>query len=51
MDQMRAARWQVDIPFVVLARGRASFDLNDYARPCIPFAPRGEELRIQLQKN
>ena len=51
MKQMQAANWRTTIPLIVLARGRASFDPNDYAPPLRPFAPKGEELRIEMQKD
>jgi CubicO group peptidase (beta-lactamase class C family)/pimeloyl-ACP methyl ester carboxylesterase len=51
MKQMQAAKWRTDIPLIVLARGTASFNLDDYAPPLRPFAPKGEELRIELQKD
>jgi pimeloyl-ACP methyl ester carboxylesterase len=48
---MKAANWRTTIPLVVMARGRASFDPNDYPPPLRSLAPKGEELRIEMQKD
>jgi pimeloyl-ACP methyl ester carboxylesterase len=46
--QVRAANWHRDIPLVVLTRGSATFNPNDYAVPSL--APKFEQLRLELQK-
>ena len=46
--QVRAANWHSDIPLIVLTRGSATFNPNDYAVPAV--APKFEELRLELQK-
>jgi len=46
--QLRAANWHSDIPLVVLTRGSASFNPNDYAVPSV--APKFEQIRLELQK-
>lgn len=46
--QVRAANWHRDIPLVVLTRGSANFNPNDYAVPSL--APKFEQLRLELQK-
>jgi pimeloyl-ACP methyl ester carboxylesterase len=46
--QVRAANWHSDIPLVVLTRGSASFNPNDYAVPSV--APKFEQIRLELQK-
>lgn len=51
MKQMKAAKWHTTIPLIVLARGRASYNPDDYPPPLRSFAPKGEELRIKMQKN
>lgn len=51
LKQMKAANWHTYIPLLVLARGRASFDPNDYPPPLRSLAPKGEELRIEMQKD
>ena len=49
--QMKAAKWRTTMPLIVLARGRASFEPNDYPPPLRSLAPKGEELRIEMQKD
>ncbi|GEM_PF-120954 len=51
MKQMKTAKWRTHIPLIVLAHGRASFNPNDYPPPLRSFAPKGEELRIEMQKD
>jgi pimeloyl-ACP methyl ester carboxylesterase len=51
MKQMKTEKWRTHIPLIVLARGRASFNPNDYPPPLRSFAPKGEELRIEMQKD
>ena len=46
--QVRAANWHSDIPLVVLTRGSASFNPNDYDVPSV--APKFEQIRLELQK-
>jgi pimeloyl-ACP methyl ester carboxylesterase len=46
--QVRAANWHRDIPLIVLTRGSATLNPNDYAVPAL--APKFEQLRLQLQK-
>ena len=46
--QVRAANWHGDIPLIVLTRGSATFNPNDYAVPSL--APKFEEIRLELQK-
>lgn len=46
--QVRAANWRGDIPLIVLTRGSATFNPNDYAVPSL--APKFEEIRLELQK-
>jgi pimeloyl-ACP methyl ester carboxylesterase len=46
--QVRAASWHSDIPLVVLTRGSATFNPNDYAVPSL--APKFEQVRLELQK-
>lgn len=46
--QIRAANWRRDIPLLVLTRGSATFNPNDYADPSL--APKFEEIRLELQK-
>jgi len=46
--QVRAANWHRDIPLVVLTRGSATLNPNDYAVPSL--APKFEQLRLELQK-
>jgi pimeloyl-ACP methyl ester carboxylesterase len=45
--QVRAANWHRDIPLIVLTRGSATFNPNDYAVPSL--APKFEEIRLELQ--
>ena len=49
--QMKALKWRTNIPLIVLARGRASYNPEDYPPPLRAFAPKGEELRIEMQKD
>lgn len=51
MIQMRSANWQTDIPLTVLARGKASYNPEDYPPLLRSLAPKGEELRIRMQKD
>lgn len=46
--EVRAANWHHDIPLIVLTRGSATFNPNDYAVPSL--APKFEEIRFELQK-
>jgi pimeloyl-ACP methyl ester carboxylesterase len=46
--QVRAANWHRDIPLIVLTRGSATFNPNDYTVPSL--APKFEEIRLELQK-
>lgn len=46
--QLRAANWRRDIPLVVLTRGSASLNPNDYAVPAL--APKFEDIRLELQQ-
>ena len=46
--QLRAAKWRRDIPLVVLTRGSATLNPNDYAVPSL--APKFEEIRMELQQ-
>lgn len=46
--QVRAANWHRDIPLIVLTRGSATFNPNDYAVPSL--APKFEDIRLELQK-
>ena len=47
---MRAAEWHTDVPMIVLSRGRASYDPEDYPPPLRFLAPQGEQLRIEMQQ-
>jgi len=47
--EMQAAHWHTDIPLFVLSRGKASYSADDYPPPLRSFAPKGEELRLQMQ--
>jgi len=51
MRQVKAANWHTTIPLVVLARGPAFFSPDDYPPPLRSLAPRGEELRIEMQRD
>jgi len=46
--EVRVAKWHSDIPLIVLTRGSATFNPNDYAVPSV--APKFEEIRLELQK-
>ena len=46
--QVRAANWHSDIPLIVLTRGSATLNPNDYAVPSS--APKFEEIRLELQR-
>ncbi len=46
--QLRAANWHRDIPLIVLTRGSATFNPNDYAVPSL--APKFEQIRLELQQ-
>lgn len=46
--QVRAANWHSDIPLIVLTRGSATLNPNDYAVPSL--APKFEEIRLELQR-
>jgi pimeloyl-ACP methyl ester carboxylesterase len=46
--QVRAANWHGDIPLIVLTRGSATFNPNDYAVPSL--APKFEQVRLELQQ-
>ena len=48
VQQVRAANWHGDIPLIVLTRGSATFNPNEYAVPSL--APKFEEIRLELQK-
>ena len=49
--QLRAAKWRTRIPLIVLSRGRKSFTAADYPPRLRSLAPRGEALRIEMQKD
>jgi pimeloyl-ACP methyl ester carboxylesterase len=49
--QIKAAKWRTSIPLIVLARGKASYNPEDYPPVLRRFAPKGEELRIEMQKD
>jgi pimeloyl-ACP methyl ester carboxylesterase len=51
LQQMKGARWHTSVPVIVLARGRASFNPDDYPPLLRSLAPKGEELRIEMQKD
>ncbi len=51
VKQLQAANWHTDIPLIVLARGRASYTVEDYPPLLRSLAPKGEELRIAMQEN
>lgn len=46
--QVRAANWHGDIPLIVLTRGSATLNPNDYAVPSL--APKFEQIRLELQQ-
>ena len=46
--EVRAANWRRDIPLIVLTRGSATFNPNDYAVPSL--APKFEQIRLELQQ-
>jgi pimeloyl-ACP methyl ester carboxylesterase len=46
--QLRTANWHSDIPLIVLTRGSATFNPNDYAVPSL--APKYEQIRLELQQ-
>ena len=46
--EVRAANWHSNIPLIVLTRGSATFNPNDYAVPSV--APKFEQIRLALQK-
>jgi hypothetical protein len=46
--QVRAANWHRDIPLIVLTRGSATLNPNDYAVPSL--APKFEQIRLELQQ-
>lgn len=48
LAQVREANWRSNIPLVVLTRGSATFNPNDYAVPSL--APKFEEIRLDLQQ-
>jgi pimeloyl-ACP methyl ester carboxylesterase len=48
VTQVRAASWHTDIPLIVLTRGSATLNPNDYAVPSL--APKFEEIRLELQR-
>lgn len=48
--EMRAANWRTRMPLIVLSRGRESYNPDDYPPQLRSLAPRGEELRIELQE-
>lgn len=48
VEQLRAANWRRDIPLIVLTRGSATFNPNDYTVPSL--APKFEQLRLELQQ-
>lgn len=49
--QLKVTNWRTNIPLIVLARGKASYNIEDYAPMLRSFAPKGEELRIEMQKD
>jgi pimeloyl-ACP methyl ester carboxylesterase len=51
MKQLKAAAWRTRIPLIVLARGRASFDPDNFPPALRALAPKGEQLRIEMQKD
>jgi pimeloyl-ACP methyl ester carboxylesterase len=48
--EMQAASWHTSMPLIVLSRGKASYNVEDYPLPLRSLAPKGEELRIKLQE-
>jgi len=46
--QVRAVNWHSNIPLIVLTRGSATLNPNDYAIPSL--APKFEQIRVELQK-
>lgn len=48
--EMQAANWHTSIPLVVLSRGKASYNVEDYPPQLRSLAPKGEELRIKMQE-
>lgn len=51
LKQIKAANWRTTIPLIVLARGKTSFNPEDYAPPLRGLALKGEELRVEMQKD
>jgi pimeloyl-ACP methyl ester carboxylesterase len=49
--QMRSFKWRTEMPLIVLARGGASFSPENYPPRLREFAPKGEELRISMQRD
>ncbi len=49
--EMQAANWRTRMPLIVLSRGKASYNPDDYPPPLRSLAPRGEELRMTLQED
>lgn len=49
--EMLAANWHTRMPLIVLSRGRASYNLDDYPSQLRSLAPKGEEMRIKLQED
>jgi pimeloyl-ACP methyl ester carboxylesterase len=48
IEQVRASGWHSDIPLLVLTRGSATLNPNDYAVPSL--APKFEQIRLELQQ-
>jgi hypothetical protein len=46
--QVRAANWRSDIPLIVLTRGSATLNPNDYTVPSL--ASKFEQIRLELQQ-
>lgn len=49
--QMQSANWRTGVPLIVLSRGRASFSVDDYPPALRSLAPKGEELRLEMQRD
>lgn len=51
MREMKSASRQTDIPLIVLARGKSSYNPEDYPPLLRALAPKGEGLRIRMQQD
>jgi alpha/beta hydrolase family protein len=49
MAQIREANWRSNIPLIVLTRGSATLNPNDYSIPSL--APKFEQVRLELQQD